>query len=471
MKKVLLIIFSIICFYGIEDVKAVSANGSLSCDKSVLKEGDVITCTVKGSATAGGITSLSANVKLSSNLSLASIETSNIWQGNGEGGKILLYTDVPKDNNFDIATFRVNVNGNVDGGYIKVDDVIFYDENYQKVPLTIAQHNVRSGSNNNNLASLSLSNATINFSKDVTTYNINSSNTSMTITATAEDSRARVSGGGTVNINYGNNKYNIIVTSEVGTTKTYVINVYREDTRSKVNTLKYIKINGSVYDANVDTHTINVGNLIDKITISSGLTDDKKSNYISGYGNRTVDLKEGHNQILVKVKAENESIKVYTFNVYRAEKNAASQNIDIKELTIRNHDDFVFVPGLYYYQLNLNETERQLLFTIVLDNENASYKIENNEDLKDGDMIVIKVTSEDKSVTQDYRIKILKNDSNLEEDDDEQDEIVEEEKDDNSFMIALIVFFIGLLVFIIALIYKMTRKNNNSQKNVNNVNK
>ena len=43
MKKVLLIIFSIICFYGIEDVKAVSANGSLSCDKSVLKEGDVIT--------------------------------------------------------------------------------------------------------------------------------------------------------------------------------------------------------------------------------------------------------------------------------------------------------------------------------------------------------------------------------------------------------------------------------------------
>ena len=138
MKKVLLIIFSIICFYGIEDVKAVSANGSLSCDKSVLKEGDVITCTVKGSATAGGITSLSANVKLSSNLSLASIETSNIWQGNGEGGKILLYTDVPKDNNFDIATFRVNVNGNVDGGYIKVDDVIFYDENYQKVTLTIA---------------------------------------------------------------------------------------------------------------------------------------------------------------------------------------------------------------------------------------------------------------------------------------------------------------------------------------------
>ena len=139
--------------------------------------------------------------------------------------------------------------------------------------------------------------------------------------------------------------------------------------------------------------------------------------------------------------------------------------------SIRNHDDFVFVPGLYDYQLNLNETERQLLFTIVLDNENASYKIENNEDLKDGDMIVIKVTSEDKSVTQDYRIKILKNDSNLEEDDDEQDEIVEEEKDDNSFMIALIVFFIGLLVFIIALIYKMTRKNNNSQKNVNNVNK
>ena len=468
MKKFLLIIFSIICFYGIEEVKAVSANGSLSCDKSVLKTGDIITCTVKGSASAGGITSLSANVKLSENLSLASIETSNIWQGNGEGGKILLYTDVPKEGNFDIATFKVNVNGNVDGGYIKVDNVIFYDENYKDVPLTIGQHNVRSGSTNNNLASLSLSNATISFSKDITTYNINSSNATMVISATAEDSRAKVSGAGNVNINYGNNKYNIVVTSEVGTTKTYVINVYREDTRSKVNTLKYIKINGSVYDENIDIHTINVGNLIDKITISSGLTDDKKSSYISGYGNRTIDLKEGHNQILVKVKAENGSIKTYTFNVIRAEKNSLSQNIDIKELTIRNHSEFVFVPGLYDYQLELKETESELLFTVVLDNENATYKIENNQDLKDGDMIVIKVTSEDKSATQDYRIKIVKNESssNSEEDDDEE-VIVPDEKSNNNFMIALIVFFVGLGVFVIALIYKISKKNSN-QDNVNN---
>ncbi len=467
MKKVLLIILGIICFYGVEDVNALSANATLSCDKSVLKVGDVVTCTFKGSGSAGGVTSLSANVKLSDNLSLATISTSNIWQGNGEGGKIMLYTDVAKDGSFDIATFKVNVNGNVDGSFIKVDDVIFYDENYQKVPLSAGIHNVRSGSSNNNLSSLSVSNATINFSKDTTTYNINSSDTSMTISATAEDSRAKVSGVGKVNINYGNNKYNIVVTSEVGTTKTYVINVYREDTRSKVNTLKYVKINGSVYDANVDTHTINVGNLIDKITISSGLTDEDKSSYISGYGNRTVDLKEGHNQILVKVKAENQSIKVYTFNVYRAEKNAASQNIDIKELTIRNHDDFTFVPGLYDYQVELRETERELLFTVVLDNANATYKIENNEDLKDGDMVVIKVTSEDKSVTQDYRIKVIKKSTTSVPDDEDEDVAVPEEN--NNVMMSIIIFFVGLGAFVIALIYKITKKTNGNNDGKNSI--
>lgn len=323
---------------------------------------------------------------------------------------------------------------------------------------SLREFSILYASTNNNLANLSLNNINISFSKDVLVYNVSTDETSTVISAGAEDGKAKVSGTGTRAIHYGNNQFNIVVTSEAGVSKTYTINVYREDKRSKTNTLKYVRVNGVNYDVNVETHTINVGNLIDKVTVSSGLTDDSTSKYVDGFGNRTVELNEGENQILIKVQAENEVVRTYTFNVVRAIKNAAGQNINISSLVIANHDEFVYTPGMYDFQVVLSEREKRLVLTVVLENPAATYKIENNEELKEDDIVVIKVTSEDKSVTQDYRIKIIREDTYPDEEDDTED-VEEVTEEDNSLLIPIIIFGIGVFMFIIALAYKASKCN------------
>lgn len=88
-------------------------------------------------------------------------------------------------------------------------------------------------STNNNLKELVVEGANLNkaFDKNTTEYEVNldASIENITIKATAEDSKSSVKGTGNFPITYGDNKFEIIVTSEKGTTKKYIINVKVED--------------------------------------------------------------------------------------------------------------------------------------------------------------------------------------------------------------------------------------------------
>ncbi len=80
-------------------------------------------------------------------------------------------------------------------------------------------------SKDNNLKSLSVDGANISptFSKDVTDYKVElgANTTSINIKASANDSKAHVSGTGTFEVAEGDNKFQIVVTAENGSTKTY----------------------------------------------------------------------------------------------------------------------------------------------------------------------------------------------------------------------------------------------------------
>ena len=84
-------------------------------------------------------------------------------------------------------------------------------------------------SKDNNLKSLSVSAGILSpkFSANTTSYKVNlpADATSIEIKASANDSKAKVSGVGTKKVQAGENKINIVVTSEYGTTKTYTITV------------------------------------------------------------------------------------------------------------------------------------------------------------------------------------------------------------------------------------------------------
>ncbi len=69
------------------------------------------------------------------------------------------------------------------------------------------------------------------FAKDTLEYNVEVENdvTSATITGKKADSKASVSGLGSVELNEGNNRFEITVTAQKGNSQTYVVNIYRKE--------------------------------------------------------------------------------------------------------------------------------------------------------------------------------------------------------------------------------------------------
>lgn len=83
-------------------------------------------------------------------------------------------------------------------------------------------------SKDNTLSSLSVSNGTLSpeFKSNTTSYTVNLSSdiTKVSITAKANDSKAKVTGIGEKSLKIGENKYRVVVVAENGSSKTYTIN-------------------------------------------------------------------------------------------------------------------------------------------------------------------------------------------------------------------------------------------------------
>ena len=86
-------------------------------------------------------------------------------------------------------------------------------------------------SSNNFLSSLSASGVNLNFSKNTLKYvaDVENSVKSITLSGTVEDNKSRVSGLGTFPLNIYENVFNVTVTAENGSRRTYTINIRRED--------------------------------------------------------------------------------------------------------------------------------------------------------------------------------------------------------------------------------------------------
>ena len=174
-------------------------------------------------------------------------------------------------------------------------------------------------SGNNNLSSLSVTPGSISFNKGTTNYNINvdSNVTSVNISATAEDSNAKVTGTGTRNLSYGNNALGVVVTAENGNKKTYTINVNRKDDRSSNNNLSSLTVsNGTLspgFNKNTTSYDIEVPFSVTKLELSAKAEDSKSKVNIS---NPEL-VSEEITLVRVTVTAENGSSKTYTINAKR----------------------------------------------------------------------------------------------------------------------------------------------------------
>lgn len=192
-------------------------------------------------------------------------------------------------------------------------------------------------STNANLSALSVTNQTISpaFNKDITNYSLTVpySVSSITVNATKEDSKATLTGTGSKSLSVGNNTIQVVVTAEDGVTKkTYTINVTREEdntpTASGDNNLTDLSVSGytisPTFDKDITNYSVSIPNEATEVIVNATKSDSKAKVEISGNTN----LKVGVNTVTVKVTAENGSVKTYTIEVTRREKDTTTPTLD-----------------------------------------------------------------------------------------------------------------------------------------------
>ncbi|MBO4601367.1 MAG: cadherin-like beta sandwich domain-containing protein [Bacilli bacterium] len=271
-------------------------------------------------------------------------------------------------------------------------------------------------SNNNNLSSLSVNPGGINFNGG-TSYStsVGASTTSVTVSAAAQDAKAKISGAGNYNLNYGANNINVVVTAEDGSKKTYSINVNRKDDRSSNTNLSSLSVsNGKLspgFSKGNTKYSMEVPFATSKLKISANPEDPKSKVSISN-----PDLvAEETTAVKVTVTAENGATKTYVIDVKRGKdpNKPLSNNNYLSDLSVSTG---MLSPAFDKEKLNYAvylpfEISYIEVNTSVEDTKYATIKKEGDNNLSIGNnLFKYTVTAEDGS-TRVYTLTVVRNDS------------------------------------------------------------
>ena len=420
MKRIIKLLLIGIILLIPKSIFALSASPSISCNSSGIAPGGSTSCTIYVIVNSGGLKGIDAKVSVTSGLSISSLTKSSGWQGSISNNRILLYTDSKRTGKVAIASLTVKASSSASSAQtISVTNIGYSDENDNDATGGSTSKTLSILSGNNNLSSLTISNGTLSpgFSAGTTSYSATINANSTVIKATAQDSKAKISGTGTKTIKYGTNKYNVVVTAESGAKKTYVITITRPDNRNKDNTLKSLKVTNTdiKFNKNTTSYTAIVDNNITSVDITA-VANDKKAT-VTGTGKKS--LKVGTNTFTVSVKAENESVKNYKIVIKRKneqgeivekkeEKNTKkSENNYLKSIVIDKYD-LMFNKNTLEYKIKVDEKVDKVNINYETEDKNAAVSMDKDGSLVLGkNTITITVTAENGS-TRKYVLNITR---------------------------------------------------------------
>lgn len=258
------------------------------------------------------------------------------------------------------------------------------------------------------LSDLTVDGTTVSgFSETVLSYDIGTvpfSTTSITIGAVAKDSDATISGTGSVNLNTGDNSFEVIVTAHNGTTKTkYTINVERE--KSNNTYLSDLKLAEKSFTFNKTQKTYNID--VPYETTSATITATPEYKDATATVNGPSFLSVGLNIYTVTVTAEDGTIDTYTLNITRKQ----STNTSLADLTVTN-------GSTSYITFNTNQTEYNFtvpnninnvdIAAVPSDSTTQTVTGTGNKTLQTGvNNFIVKVSSGSGS-SQEYKINITR---------------------------------------------------------------
>ncbi len=227
LSKVMLVIGSFFLLSLSAD--ASSATVSVKSNYSQILVGNTVTVTVTvSSSEALGSWKYSLNYN-STVFTLVSGNLTVAEPADNPNTKTKTYTYTFKAKNSGSGTFSIGSSNvaNWDGNYLTTTTA-------SKTVKVITQAELEASySKNNNLKSLEVVGFELDqpFSSDVAEYNVSvpEGTELIELAATREDSKSSVSGTGELEVSYGLNKFEVVVTAQNGSTKTYIVNVTVED--------------------------------------------------------------------------------------------------------------------------------------------------------------------------------------------------------------------------------------------------
>jgi len=265
------------------------------------------------------------------------------------------------------------------------------------------------------LSKLSLNGATLSPSfkagtkKYKATVASNISSIKVSATASSGNTLVKNYGSRTVKLKYGSNTVKVKVRNSAGVDTVYTITITRKDNRSTVNTLSNLTISSGTlspaFSSDKTSYSVTVPNEVSSFKVDATLTDSK-SKFASGFGPRTVALKEGTNQIIIKVVNEKGVTKEYKITVTRGTaptgctlnqgELALLKGIDVQadERTPINIEDFDPLK-FDYVGITVPYEIKNLTVLPLVQDEGDTYTVEGATDLEVNieREIVIKVTS------------------------------------------------------------------------------
>lgn len=275
--------------------------GDVKSNKSsiTIVEGSTATFKITATNSAGSVT------VSSSDKSIATVNKTSTWLDESS------LTVTVKGKKIGTTTIKVVV------------DAAAYNEKVIKKTITIKVNVVEPKSTNNKLSSLNISPKDIDFSTDKTNYSIVVPNVveEITITAKPSDDEAKVTGTGTKKLNIYDNKFDVVVTAENGSKRTYTILVKRKDEDgndhklSSNTNLKDLSVEGYnlIFDDSKDEFNLIVDKDAESVKVNAIPESDAAKVEITGYEN----IAAGDNTVNIKVIAENGNIKNYKLIITR----------------------------------------------------------------------------------------------------------------------------------------------------------
>ena len=267
--------------------------------------------------------------------------------------------------------------------------------------------NLRHKSNDASLASLTVSEGTLNpvFDSETLSYHVIVGYDAETIDidATSTHPDATISGTGTHSLNVGNNSFEIVVTAEDNNyTQTYTITIYRQSNDANLATLTVSEGTlDPVFNPATLSYNVIVSHSISSLIIAATAAHPNAT--VSGTGTKSLEV--GDNIFEIIVTAEDITYtQTYTVNVHRKSNDATLASLTVSEGTISP----AFHPATLIYNVNIGYDITSFIIEATTTNPNATITGTGIKMFNIGhNRYELVVTAEDNNYRQTYIVNVM----------------------------------------------------------------